>query len=154
MKPANSVQCASNDALPLRFLKEALIAFSFDIGGIIAGFIVASQLNVFLISPWAIAVYPAILTARGVISGLFSGRLSTALHIGTIHPKLLGNTKKLLHAFQIRNSHNFRNKRCNELFIYGVWKLFLGDNTCRLLFHFNCHIGYHGFRVNKLPAYN
>ena len=100
MKPANSVQCASNDALPLRFLKEALIAFSFDIGGIIAGFIVASQLNVFLISPWAIAVYPAILTARGVISGLFSGRLSTALHIGTIHPKLLGNTKNFYMFFK------------------------------------------------------
>jgi mgtE-like transporter len=83
-----------------RTLKEALIAYSFDVGGILAGFIVASQLNVFQLSPWAIAVYPAILSARGVISGLFSGRLSTALHIGTIHPRLFGNTKSFYKLFE------------------------------------------------------
>jgi len=96
MRLANSL----NYALPLKFLKEALIAFSFNIGGILAGFIVASQLNVFELSPWAIAVYPAILTARGVISGLFSGHLSTALHIGTIHPRLRGNTKNFYMLFK------------------------------------------------------
>ncbi|MBE0519748.1 magnesium transporter [Candidatus Bathyarchaeota archaeon] len=96
MRLANSL----NYALPLKFLKEAFIAFSFNIGGILAGFIVASQLNVFQLSPWAIAVYPAILTARGVISGLFSGRLSTALHIGTIHPRLRGNTKNFYMLFK------------------------------------------------------
>lgn len=100
MKLANIWQYFSIDALPLRFLKEAFIALSFNIGGIFAGFIVASQLNVFKLSPWTIAVYPAILTARGVISGLFSGRLSTALHIGTIHPKLLGNTKNFYVLFK------------------------------------------------------
>jgi len=96
MRLANSL----NYALPLSFLKEALVAFAFNIGGILAGFIVASQLNVFQLSPWAIAVYPAILTARGVISGLFSGRLSTALHIGTIHPRLRGNTKNFHMLFK------------------------------------------------------
>lgn len=96
MRLANSL----NYALPLSFLKEALVAFSFNIGGILAGFTVASQLNVFQLSPWAIAVYPAILTARGVISGLFSGRLSTALHIGTIHPRLRGNTKNFHMLFK------------------------------------------------------
>jgi mgtE-like transporter len=98
--PANSLHHTSNYALPLRFLKETLLAFSFNIGGILAGFIVASQLNVFQLSPWAIAVYPAVLTARGVISGLFSGRLSTALHIGTIFPRLLGNTKSFYMLFK------------------------------------------------------
>jgi len=100
MKLANISHYFSRDALPLRFLKEALIAFSLDIGGILAGFIVASHLNVFQLSPWAIAVYPAILTARGVISGLFSGRLTTALHIGTIHPRLRGNTKSFYMLFK------------------------------------------------------
>ena len=100
MKPANSLHYTINYVLPLRFLKEALIAFTFNIGGIFAGFIVASQLNVFQLSPWAIAVYPAILTARGMISGLFSGRLSTALHIGTIHPRLRGNTKSFYMLFK------------------------------------------------------
>ncbi|MDH5374845.1 MAG: magnesium transporter [Candidatus Bathyarchaeota archaeon] len=100
MKLANISHYFGRDALSPRFLKEALIAFSFNIGGILAGFIVASQLNVFQLSPWAIAVYPAILTARGVISGLFSGRLSTALHIGTIHPRLRGNTKSFYMLFK------------------------------------------------------
>jgi len=99
MRLANILHHSKN-ALPLRFLEEALIAFSFNIGGILAGFMVASQLNVFRLSSWAIAVYPAILTARGVISGLFSGRLGTALHIGTIRPKLLGNTKSFYMLFK------------------------------------------------------
>jgi len=80
--------------------KEALIAYSFDVGGIVAGFIVASQLNVFQLYPWAIAVYPAVLSARGVISGLFSGRLGTALHVGIIYPKLFGNTKSFYKLFE------------------------------------------------------
>ncbi|MDH5482573.1 MAG: magnesium transporter [Candidatus Bathyarchaeota archaeon] len=80
--------------------KEALIAYSFDFGGIIAGLLVASQLNVFQLYPWAIAVYPAILSARGMISGLFSGRLGTALHVGTIYPRLFGNTKTFYVLFR------------------------------------------------------
>jgi len=76
-----------------KMLRETLIAYSFDIGGLFAGFVVASQLNVFQLSPWAIAVYPAIVSAKGVIGGLLCGRLSTALHIGTIYPRLFKNTK-------------------------------------------------------------
>ena len=100
MKLANIWRYFSKNALSPRFLREALIAFSFNIGGILAGFIVASQLNVFQVSPWTIAVYPAILTARGVLSGLFSGRLSTALHIGTIRPTLRGNTENFYMLFK------------------------------------------------------
>lgn len=77
----------------LRLLKQTLIAYSFDVGGLFAGFLVASQLNIFLLSPWAIAVYPAIVSAKGVIGGLLSGRLGTALHIGTIHPRFFNNTR-------------------------------------------------------------
>jgi mgtE-like transporter len=73
--------------------REALIAYAFDFGGIVAGFLVAYYFNVFKFYPWAIAVYPTILSARGMISGLFSGRLGTALHLGTIYPKFFGNTK-------------------------------------------------------------
>ena len=58
-----------------------------------AGFIVASQLGIFQLAPWALALYPAILSAKGVIGGLLSGRLGTALHLGTIYPKFFGNTK-------------------------------------------------------------
>ncbi|MDI6691099.1 MAG: magnesium transporter [Candidatus Bathyarchaeota archaeon] len=79
--------------------REALIAYAFDFGGIVAGFLVAYYFNVFQSYPWAIAVYPTILSARGMISGLFSGRLGTALHLGTVYPKFFGNTKSFYVLF-------------------------------------------------------
>ncbi len=82
-----------NSATFLRTLKDTLIAYSFDFGGLLAGFVLATQLNVFQLSQWAIAIYPAIVSAKGVIGGLLSGRLSTALHIGTVYPRFFGNTR-------------------------------------------------------------
>ena len=64
----------------------------FNLGGLIAGSIISVQLSLFLKSPWAIALYPGILSMRGVINGVFSGRLSTGLHIGTINPSFKDNT--------------------------------------------------------------
>jgi mgtE-like transporter len=81
--------------------RETLLAFFFNILGLLAGFIVASQLGIFRLSPWAIAMFPAVLGAKSVIEGLLSGRLSTGLHLGIIHPRFLSNTKsyyKLLEA--------------------------------------------------------
>ena len=81
--------------------KETSIAYFFDLGGLFAGFMVASQFGVFRLSPWAIALYPAIISAKGVIEGLLSGRLSTALHLGTVYPRFFMNTKsfyKLIEA--------------------------------------------------------
>jgi mgtE-like transporter len=74
-------------------LKETLAAYAFDLGGIVAGFLVVYQLGVFHAAPWALALYPAVLGAKGVIEGMLSGRLSTALHIGTVYPKFSNNTK-------------------------------------------------------------
>jgi mgtE-like transporter len=73
--------------------KETTLACLFDIGGLIAGFTIALQLGVFQLSPWALALYPAVVSVKGVITGLLTGRLSTALHLGTIYPKFFGNTK-------------------------------------------------------------
>jgi len=69
------------------------MAYAFNLFGIVAGTTVALQLGLFVRAPWAIAVYPAMISARGVIGGLLSGRLSTALHIGTVKPRFFGNTK-------------------------------------------------------------
>ena len=73
--------------------KETALACLFDIGGLIAGFTIALQLGVFQLSPWAIALYPAVVSVKGVITGLLTGRLSTALHLGTIYPRFFGNTR-------------------------------------------------------------
>ena len=73
-------------------------------GGLIAGFFVVSQLGLFDKYPWALPLYAAILSAKGVISGLLSGRLGTALHLGTIYPRFFNNTKsfyKLIHEIVV-----------------------------------------------------
>ncbi len=80
--------------------KETFLAYTFDLGGLAAGFIIASQLGVFQLSPWAIALYPAIVSAKGVIGGLLSGRLSTALHLGTVYPRFRNNTKSFYNLFE------------------------------------------------------
>jgi mgtE-like transporter len=74
-------------------LRQSLIAFSFNVFGIVAGTTLAILLGLFMLPPWAIAVFPAMISARGVIGGLLSGRLSTALHVGTVKPSFFGNTK-------------------------------------------------------------
>ena len=86
--------------LPPGLLKEALIAFSFNVFGVFAGFTFASYLNVFQISTWVIALYPAVLTGRGVVNGILSGRLGTALHLGTVKPQFTENTERFYMLFR------------------------------------------------------
>lgn len=81
--------------------KECLISFTFDLIGLLAGFTFAHFLDIFMLVPWIIAIYPAILTAKGVIAGLLAGRLGTALHIGTIYPKFTGNTRAFYRLFDV-----------------------------------------------------
>jgi len=84
--------------------KETSLTFSFGLGGLFAGLMIASQLGIFNLSPWVITLYPIVTSAKGVGSGLLSGRLSTGLHLGTIHPRFFGNTKsfyKLLEALLV-----------------------------------------------------
>lgn len=100
MRLVKGVYSAGRSVISLGYVKEALIALSFNFGGIIAGFMVAYQLDVFQLSKWALAIYPGILTVRGMISGLLSGRLGTALHVGTVRPKLFGNTKDFYLLFK------------------------------------------------------
>ena len=72
-------------------ISQTALAFIFDILGLLAGFIAA----LFLLDAkqsWVIMLYPGILGVRGAISGIFSGRLSTALHLGRVKPSLRKNT--------------------------------------------------------------
>ena len=72
--------------------KETSLTFSFGLGGLFAGVMLASQLGIFDFSSWVITLYPIVISAKGVGSGLLSGRLSTGLHLGTIHTRFFGNT--------------------------------------------------------------
>jgi mgtE-like transporter len=84
----------------LRTLRESLGAFGFNLVGIAAGAIIASFSGLFRLAPWVILVYPSVVSARGVIGGLFCGRFSTALHLGTMQPRYTGNTKSFYLLFR------------------------------------------------------
>lgn len=73
--------------------KQSFLALSFDLGGLLAGSILLIFSDVLSFAPWALIIYPSIISMRGVIGGFFSGRLSTALHLGTVRPTLLNNTR-------------------------------------------------------------
>jgi len=89
---------SSQDSLP-KIFRECVLSFSFDFVGLLAGLVIASQLHVFKFSPWIIAVYPAILSTKGMIAGMLTGRLGTALHVGTVKPKFIGNTRVFYKLF-------------------------------------------------------
>lgn len=76
-------------------LSQSLLSFSFNIGGLLTGTIFVLYFDVFSIkeAPWALILFPGILSVRGAIGGLFSGHLSTGLHLGTVRASYTKNTK-------------------------------------------------------------
>jgi len=94
----NANSGSSQDSLP-KIFRECILSFSFDFVGLLAGLVLASQLHVFKFSPWIVAVYPAILSTKGMIAGMLTGRLGTALHVGTVKPKFTGNTRVFYKLF-------------------------------------------------------
>jgi len=80
-------------SLKLRLVYESLISLSFNLTGLIAGGMLASAYGLFHEFSWAFVLYPGILSVRGALGGLFSGRISTALHLGTIKPTFQDNTR-------------------------------------------------------------
>ena len=76
---------------------QSLLSLSFNLGGILAGTLLVLYLDVFSTKPWALLLFPGILSVRGATGGLLSGHLSTALHIGTIRPSFTQNTRELTH---------------------------------------------------------
>ena len=114
----------------LAMFRETSVAYFFEIAGLLAGFLVAYQLGVFRLSPWALALYPALISTK-VISGLLSGHLSTALHLGTIHPRFSGNTKsfyKLIDAMIVLTLATSLSVSLIALFLgYLFWGITLAD---------------------------
>ncbi len=76
----------------LEGILQSTSAQAFNILGILAGSILAGSYEAFSRYPWALLVFPGLLSNRGAIGGLLSGRLSTGLHLGTILPRVKENT--------------------------------------------------------------
>jgi len=75
-------------------MAQPLLSLSFNLGGLLAGVLLAVYFNIFSLTPWSLALFPGILSIRGSIGGLFCGRLSTSLHLGTIRASFRGNTNE------------------------------------------------------------
>lgn len=52
----------------------------------------SSLSHLFIELPWVIVLYPSVLTLRGDIGGVLSGKLSTMLHTGQVKPNFSDNT--------------------------------------------------------------
>ena len=76
-------------------LGQALLSLSFDVIGLLTGTLLVLYFGVLSIdeAPWALFLFPGILSVRGAVGGLFSGHLGTGLHLGTIKPVFRKNTK-------------------------------------------------------------
>jgi len=86
-----------------RSIGQSLLSLSFSTGGLLTGTLLVLYFDIFSIkgAPWALVLFPGILSVRGAIGGLFSGHLSTGLHLGTIRASYTRNTndfRLLLHG--------------------------------------------------------
>ena len=77
----------------IRSLGQSLLSLSFTLGGMLAGTLLALFFDIFSLAPWTFVLFPGILSVRGAIGGLFSGRLGTGLHLGTVRYSYTKNTR-------------------------------------------------------------
>ncbi len=72
-------------------IAQSIFSLLFNLGGLIAGGVLALHFNVFSMTSWTVILFPCILSVRGAIGGVFSAHLSTGLHLGTIKPDYRGS---------------------------------------------------------------
>ncbi len=75
-------------------LIQSSIGLTINFGGIVAGYILSKNLGIFEIASWTIILYPGIISIRGVLIGVLSGRMSTGLHLGIIESRFTNNTEE------------------------------------------------------------
>ena len=68
------------------FTLTVLGGMIFDIGGLAAGSAATLLKSLVETVPWVFLIYPLLLTVRGDINGILTGKLGTALHLGSIKP--------------------------------------------------------------------
>lgn len=79
-----------------KFFRESLIALGITVfGELITGNLWASFYSEFIIIAGIIALIPVIGENRGNISGIFTSRLGTGLHLGTMKPSFRERSKEL-----------------------------------------------------------
>ncbi|MBC7090830.1 MAG: magnesium transporter [Nitrososphaeria archaeon] len=74
--------------------RQSIIALSFDLGGLLSGSVAAYYYPLFGNLVWILLLFTPILTIRGNIGGIYSGKLGTMLHLGLAKPSLFKNTRE------------------------------------------------------------
>ncbi|MHA1515962.1 MAG: magnesium transporter [Candidatus Heimdallarchaeaceae archaeon] len=69
----------------------------FNLGGLAAGSAATFLQSLSSYIPWIFLIYPLLLTVRGDINGVLTGKLGTALHLGTLKPTWRNNTNRFVH---------------------------------------------------------
>jgi cation transporter-like permease len=72
---------------------QSLLALAFNVGGVLSGRLAVIFTPIFMTYPWILAIFPLVLTVKGDVSGVLSGKVGTMLHTGEIRPQLKGNTR-------------------------------------------------------------
>jgi len=73
--------------------KQSALALFVNLGNLLAGLSINSAFRSLKGHPRVFRVYPQVLGTRGILTGIFSARTSTGLHLGSIGTNLRGNTK-------------------------------------------------------------
>lgn len=69
----------------------------FNLGGLAAGSAATFLQSLSSYIPWIFLIYPLLLTVRGDINGVLTGKLGSALHLGTLKPTWRNNTNRFVH---------------------------------------------------------
>ena len=95
MMKTNIAGALSGRRLKANFF-QSIFSLSFDTIGLLTGTLLILYSGILEIgeAPWAILLFPGILSVRGAVGGLFSGHLGTGLHLGTIKAKIRKNTQE------------------------------------------------------------
>ena len=95
MMKTNIAGALSGRRLKANFF-QSLFSLSFDTIGLLTGTLLILYLGVLKIeeAPWALFLFPGILSVRGAVGGLFSGHLGTGLHLGTVKATIRKNTQE------------------------------------------------------------
>ena len=83
---------ASRQWLDGQVFRQSSLALVFTVGGIVTGRLAFTFVPFLSVAPWFLTLLPPILTIRGSIGGILTGRIATMLQTGEVAPRLRGNT--------------------------------------------------------------
>jgi cation transporter-like permease len=75
-----------------RVFAQSILALIFNVCGLFSGRLLLIFSPLFTSSPWILTIFPLVLTVRGDIGGILSGKLGTMLHTGEVKPQFTKNT--------------------------------------------------------------